>query len=98
MTLYLRSILDSLSIPQTAATTLYEDNAAAIAMANSSRPTRRTRHLDLKYFALLDWTETDQLILTTISTANNPADCLTKALGPQLFARHCANLMGKRKT
>ena len=66
-------------------------------MANSSKPTRRTRHLDLKYFALLDWTETDQLILTSISTADNPADCLTKVLGPQAFARHCATLLAKRK-
>ena len=42
LALYLRSLLHDLRIPQEDATRLYEDNAAAIAMANSSRPTRRT--------------------------------------------------------
>ena len=97
MSLYLRSILTQLGLEPTGATTLYEDNNAAIAMANAQRPTRRTRHLDIKHFALLDWTETDQVILSSISTHDNPADGMTKALGPQLFSRHSATLLGKRK-
>ena len=95
--LYLRSILNDLDIPQDSATALFEDNAAAIAMANAQRPTRRTRHMDIKHFALLDWVATDQLILSAISTHDNPSDGLTKALGPQLFARHTSTLLGKRK-
>ena len=95
--LYLRSMLQDLGIPQTDATPLYEDNAAAVAMANASRPTRRTRHMDIKHFALLDWVSTDQLILSAISTHDNPADDLTKSLGPQLFPPHTATLLGKRQ-
>ena len=34
------------------ATVIYEDNAAAIEMANTQKPTKRTRHVDIKYFAL----------------------------------------------
>ena len=97
LTLYVRGILDSLDLPQTSATHLYEDNEAAIAMANSSKPTRRTRHVELRHFALLDWTETDQIALSSIATANNAADALTKALGPQSFTRHRCTLLGKRK-
>ena len=97
LALYLRSMLHDLGIAQTDATTLYEDNAAAVAMANASRPTRRTRHMDIKHFALLDWVSTDQLILSAISTHDNPADGLTKSLGPQLFARHTATLLGKHQ-
>ena len=97
LALYLRSLLTDLGIDQTTAITLYEDNAAAVAMANASRPTRRTRHMDIKHFALLDWVSTDQLILSSISTHDNPADGLTKSLGPQLFSRHAATLLGKRQ-
>ena len=97
MSLYLRSIMTQLGFEPTGAKTLYEDNAAAIAMANAQRPTRRTRHLDIKHFALLDWTETDQVILSSISTHDNPANGMTKALGPQLFSRHSTTILGKRK-
>ena len=97
LALYLRSILNDLGINQNDATPLYEDNAAAIAMANASRPTRRTRHMEIKHFALLDWVATDQLILMAISTHDNPADGLTKSLGPHLFARHSTTMLGKRK-
>jgi hypothetical protein len=35
-------------------------------MANAQQPTRRTRHMDIKTFALLDWVEQDLLLLQTI--------------------------------
>ena len=85
------------SIAQIDATTLYEDNDAAVAMANASRPTRRTRHMDSTHISLLDWVSTDQLILSAISTHDNPADGLTTSLEPQLFARHTTTLHGKRQ-
>ena len=47
MTLYLRGILDSISMPQQNVTPLYEGNAAAIAIENSCKPTRQTRHIEL---------------------------------------------------
>ena len=97
LTLYLRSMLNDLNISQESATTIYEDNAAATAMANASRPTRRTRHMDIKHFALLDWVATDQMILSAISTHDNPADSLTKSLGPQLFSRHTTTILGKQQ-
>jgi hypothetical protein len=39
MLLFIRSILWDLGIPQTAASILYEDNDACIAMANAQKPT-----------------------------------------------------------
>ena len=42
MILYVRSIIWDLGVPQLAATIAYEDNDAAIAMANSRKPTSRT--------------------------------------------------------
>ena len=54
MILFVRSILWDLGIPQAAATLLYEDNDACIAMANAQKPTTRTRHMDIKYNVLCE--------------------------------------------
>jgi len=95
LVLYLRSLVHDLGIQQDVATPLYEDNETAIAMSNASRPIHRTRHMDIKHFALMDWVATDQLILMSISTYDNIADDLTKSLGPHLFRIHCTTLLGK---
>lgn len=65
-------------------------------MANAQQPTRRTRHMDIKKFALLDWVESDLIILRDIKTAENAADGMTKILGRQLFVRHADTMMGRR--
>ena len=97
MVLYVRSILDELGIHVVDATPMYVDNAGARMMANSQKPTRRTRHLDIRYFALTEWTEKDLILLKPISTSDNNSDALTKALGRQLFTRHKSTILGHRK-
>jgi hypothetical protein len=94
MSLYLRSILWDLDVPQMAATYLYEDNDGATAMANAGKPTPRSRHIDVKYYAIQEWVERDLVILQRIDTADNTADILTKPLGRILFYRHKDYLMG----
>ncbi len=96
MILFFRSILEDLGVPQQTATVLYEDNNGALMMANAQQPTRRTRHMDIKYFSLLDWVERDMTILQGISTHDNAADAMTKFLPQQLFYRHMDTYMGKR--
>jgi hypothetical protein len=87
--LYVRSILWDLGVPQDAATALYEDNDGAItAMANAGKPTPRTRHIDVKYFAIQEWVERDLLVLKRIDTSQNMSDNLTKPLSHILFYRH----------
>ena len=94
--LFFRSIFDDLSIPQEDATMLYEDNTGALMMANAQQPTKRTRHMDIKHFSLLDWVERDVIILQGISTHDNAADAMTKILPKQLFYRHFDSYMGRR--
>ena len=48
-------------------------------MANAQQPTRHTRHMDIKYFALTDWVERDLLIMKRINTTDNYSDSMTKA-------------------
>jgi len=90
----LQSILKEVGYEPRHATIIYEDNAAAIEMANAQLPTRRTKHIELKHFALLQWCETDQIILTAISTSNNSTNGLTKPLAKVLFGRHRAAPLG----
>ena len=94
--LYLRSILTELGYPQELPTVLYEDNMGALHMANAARPTKRTRHMDFKHFALQDWTEHDLLIMTAIATKHNCGDSFTKALGRIKFYEQTDVLMGRR--
>ena len=57
--LYVRLILQEIGLPQDMPTTIYADNSGARQMMMAGRPTKRTRHIDIKYFAALHWVETD---------------------------------------
>ena len=93
--LYLRSILDEINMPQESATVLYEDNQGALLMANAQQPTKRSRHMDIKNFALQDWVKRDLILLKRISTKNNYSDAMTKSLQRILFYRHMNYISGK---
>ena len=95
--LHIRSILDEIKVPQNAATMLFEDNQGALMMANAGQPTRRTRHICIKQFALMDWVKEDLLELKYIETSKNCADALTKQLDRILYHRHFDVLMGINK-
>lgn len=56
---FFRSLLQDLNIEQKHATILCKDNNGTLMKANAQQPTRRTRHMDIKKFALLDWVEED---------------------------------------
>ena len=45
VTLYVRTILKELEIPQINTTTLYINNNSAINMVNNQQPTKHTRHI-----------------------------------------------------
>ena len=92
--LYLRSLLEEIGLRQEDATVLYEDNQGALLMANAQRPTKHTKHMDLKHFGLQEWVQRDLLILHRINTSDNYADSLTKALARTLFYCHMNFVMG----
>jgi hypothetical protein len=96
ITLYLRSILYELGFSQDLPTIIFEDNTGALHMANAQQPTRRTRHMDTKHFAIQDWVAHDQIDVAPIATANNISDAFTKALGRIKFYEQNDVLMGRR--
>ena len=92
--LYIRSVLADLGFPQVEATPIYEDNAASILIVNAGKPTPRTRHIDIQYFAIQEWKARGLLLLLTIAGIINIADALTKALAWILHHRHARRTMG----
>ena len=91
----MRSILHELGIPQNGPSPIYGDNMAAILMANNTRPTDRTRHLDIRWFAIQEWIHVDHdIILLHIAGTLNPSDSQTKALRYKLHHRHMSRAMG----
>ena len=94
---YIRSVLEHLGHLIPDSTQLFDDNAGTITISNNEKPTKRVRHVDICYFSIQEWIQNGDLLLHAISSSDNPADILTKSLGPQLFARHNATLLGKRR-
>ncbi len=66
MILFIYSIFWDLGVPQSAASILYKNDDACIAMANAQKPTTQTRHMDIKYHVLCKWVERDLLVLSCI--------------------------------
>lgn len=90
----MRSVLADLDFTQHDPTPIYEDNEASILIVNASKPTPRTRHIDIQYFAIQEWKALGLLFLLSIAGVINIADALTKALGWILHHRHARRAMG----
>ena len=93
-TKYIRSILHDLQIQQKDPNTTLVDKEATIHMANSDKPTNRTRHMEITYFVIQEWVRTGILRLKHLQGTSNTSDALTKALGWVLLNRHVTLMMG----
>ena len=93
--LYIRSLLADLGLLQKDPTTLFIDNTGAVFMVDAEAPTKRTRHVDIRYFALLEWSESGQLKAEAIPTDANISDSMTKATGRIKFHQHADIYMGR---
>jgi hypothetical protein len=95
MLLYVRSFMWDRGIPQTAASMLYQDNDAYIAMANAQKPTTQTHHMDIKSHVICEWVDRDLIRLERSDTTVNMSDHFTKQLGPTLFHCHVDYIVGR---
>jgi hypothetical protein len=92
---YVRSVMKDFGYPQTVPSPIFGDNLSSIMMANNVRPTDRTRHMDIRWFALQEWIHVDKdIIVIHISGIINPSDALTKALAWLKHHRHMSRAMG----
>ena len=88
---YMHSLLTDLGLLQENPTQLLFDNTGAVFMAveDAGAPTKRTRHhVDIRYFTLLEWSETGQIKAEAILTDANISDSMRKATGRVKFHQH----------
>jgi hypothetical protein len=80
--LWLRKLKKSLHIgnPNDTSITIHEDNEAAIAISAKHRRTERTKHIDVRYFAVSDDVEEQRIKIAPVASAENTADIFTKPL------------------
>jgi hypothetical protein len=72
---YLRSILIDFGFPPSGPTLLYEDNKAATNMVNANRFTARSRHTDIRHFAIQEWRQLGGMKLPHIpGVSQQPSD------------------------
>ena len=90
--LHFREILSVLGFEQKDPTPLYEDNSACIAIAGG-KSKHANRHIDLRYHFLREHVRLLNIVLVPVSTQDQWADCLTKALGRLKFWEITSNFM-----
>jgi hypothetical protein len=95
--LCLRSLLSDMGFVQEFPTQMQADNRGAMQMATAQQPTRRTRHVDMKQFVILQWSEEDLISFTDCPSALLVADSVTKQTGRTKFYEHMDAIMGRRK-
>jgi hypothetical protein len=92
---YARTVMNELGFDQKGPSPIFGDNISSIMMGNNVRPTERTRHMDIRWFALQEWIHVDKdIILIHISGELNAADALTKPLAWIKHHRHMSRVMG----
>jgi hypothetical protein len=95
--LYLRWILDEIGIIMDVPTPILADNQGAVRLANAHQPTRRTRHVEMEHFIILQWTDDKFIDFVNTSTDENYSDSLSKSTGRTKFYEH-TDVFGKTKT
>ena len=70
------------------------DNQLAVDMVSARVPAERSRHIDIRHFAIQDWKEAGDAIASFIPGIVNPSDNLAKPLGWIPHARHARRIMG----
>jgi hypothetical protein len=92
---HVRTVMTEMGFPQKGPSPIFGDNISSIMMGNNVRPTDRTRHMDIKWFALQEWIHVDKdIILIHISGELNSSDALSKALAWVKHYRHMSRAMG----
>jgi transposase InsO family protein len=85
--LWLRKLKRALSIGHSKTIAIHEDNEAAIAISARNRRTARTKHIDVRYFAVSDDVANRRISVEPVASADNTADIFTKPLDRVKFTK-----------
>lgn len=89
---WIKKLLVDLNVNLGETITIYEDNTSCIKIAEEPREYKRMKHLDVKYMFVRDFVQKGKYDLVQVSSENQLADIMTKALGRILFVKHRNNL------
>ena len=92
--MHLRALLTVLGIDVEEKTVIYEDNQAAIKIAENPVLHDRTKHIDIRYHFVRELVEALKIDVVYINTKDMVADLMTKAVSVAIFQRLCGRLMG----
>jgi hypothetical protein len=94
---YLRELSRGLGYPQREATLVFEDNRAAILVAqNECSASGRMRHVDVKFRFVAEAVKNKEIRVRYIPTDLNFADCFTKSLTPKKHAEAVKAILGDK--
>ena len=80
LTVYVRQLVGELGFPVTQATTVLNDNKAAVQIANNDLIHSSIKHLDIKYKFVREFIALKQIRVRHVGTHYMIADILTKAV------------------
>ena len=75
-------------------TEVFCDNTGAVGLAHSAASNKRARHYDVAVNAIKDWVQRGIIEVSIVSTTEQPADFLTKALTVEDFEKWRCRIMG----
>ena len=90
---WLRQLASELLSPLNTPTLLEIDNEAAKCIANTTAPTKRSKHIDIRYHLIRNKVREGAIRLKHVSTTYMTADVFTMPLSQDAFIRHRNNLL-----
>jgi hypothetical protein len=94
--LWFRHHLGGIGLSRTQPTTLLVDSQCAMDIANNSKISDRSKHIEVQHFFIREHIEANTVRLQHIPSDSQAADTLTKPLHRVAFKR-CADMLGLRE-
>ena len=96
--LHISRLLHAAGFPQHQPVTVFEDNQAAIKLAEAPAITRHSEHIHVRYHLIRDYIANGSVQIEHVTTDNQPADLLTKSLPPGLTKIFGDRIQGTSQT
>ena len=91
---YLRNLMTELNVDVVCPTDISVDNTSAIQIMQNPQSSKRTRHIQLRYYMSKEAVENREVLIRYVSSDHNTADIFTKPLQGELLVRHTSKLCG----
>jgi hypothetical protein len=85
LVLWLRNLLSEIGLGVLPQAVVHCDNTATIIIADNGIVSDKTKHIDIKYKYIKECVDNDVVSVQHVSTTEQQADILTKALSGQQF-------------